>query len=66
MLTLYFTLPLKTPVKAKALALEVFDPTYFVDFAFAEKDPVSLVGAPAGCQMTLPRPQATARTSRRS
>ena len=49
-LTLHFVLPLKTPVKAKALNLEVFDPTYFVDFALAEKDPVSLEKAPAGCQ----------------
>ena len=47
-LTLHFVLPLKTPVKTKALNLEVFDPTYFVDFALAEKDPVSLEKAPAG------------------
>src|SRR3954451_634334 len=41
-LTLHFVLPLKTPVKAKTLNLEVFDPSYFVDFALAEKDAVSL------------------------
>ncbi len=28
-LTLHFTLPLKTPVKPKQLALEVFDPEFF-------------------------------------
>ena len=37
-LTLHFLLPLKAPVKAKTLELEVFDPSYFVDFSLAEKD----------------------------
>src|ERR1700692_2410961 len=40
LLTLHFTLPLKTPVKAKALALEVFDPEFFIDFKFANTHPV--------------------------
>jgi ABC-type uncharacterized transport system substrate-binding protein len=56
-LTLFFVLPLKTPLKAKSLDLEVFDPTYFVDFALAEKDPVSLEQAPAGCHLNLTKPQ---------
>jgi ABC-type uncharacterized transport system substrate-binding protein len=56
-LTLHFTLPLKTPVKSKELALEVYDPTFFVDFALAEKDPIRLVGAPADCQFSLQRPK---------
>jgi len=56
LLTLHFTLPLKVPVKSKELVLEVFDPTFFVDFKFAEKDPVKLVGAPATCQMSFQRP----------
>jgi ABC-type uncharacterized transport system substrate-binding protein len=56
LLTLHFTLPLKTPVKAKALALEVFDPEFFIDFKFAEKDPVRLVGAPTTCRMKFLRP----------
>lgn len=55
-LTLYFTLPLKIPVKSKELAVEVFDPSYFIDFAFEEKDPVKLVDAPAGCQIKFQRP----------
>ena len=55
-LTLHLTLPLKTPVKTKTLALEVFDPAYFIDFKFADKDPIKLVGAPAACQMKLQRP----------
>jgi ABC-type uncharacterized transport system substrate-binding protein len=56
-LTLHFILPLKSPVKAKTLNVEVFDPTYFVDFALDEKDPVSLEKAPAGCQFTVGKPQ---------
>ena len=55
-LTLYFTLPLKTPVKPKELVLEVFDPSFFIDFKLAEKNPIKLVGAPAACQMKFERP----------
>jgi ABC-type uncharacterized transport system substrate-binding protein len=58
-LTLNFTLPFKSPVKAKDLNLEIYDPTYFVDFAFAEKDPFALVGAPAPCKFTVARPNET-------
>jgi ABC-type uncharacterized transport system substrate-binding protein len=56
LLTLHFTLPLKIPVKPKQLALEVFDPEFFIDFTFADADPVRLVGAPAACRMTFQRP----------
>jgi len=56
LLTLYFTLPLKAPVMAKQLSLEVFDPSFFIDFKLADKDPIKLVGAPAACRMTLQRP----------
>lgn len=55
-LTLHFTLPLKNPVKPKQLMLEVFDRSFFIDFKMTDKDPVKLVGAPAGCQMKLERP----------
>ena len=55
-LTLHFTLPLKTPVRPRELALEVFDPSYFIDFSFADKNPIQLVGAPAACQMKFQRP----------
>jgi ABC-type uncharacterized transport system substrate-binding protein len=55
-LTLHFTLMLKTPVKPRELVLDVFDPEFFIDFTFADKDPVKLVGAPAACQMTFQRP----------
>ena len=55
-LTLHFTLPLKTPLKPKQLVLEVFDRSFFIDFQMAKDNPVKLVGAPAGCQMKLDRP----------
>src|SRR5690242_9651490 len=56
LLTLHFTLPLKAPVKAQAVDFEVFDPTWFVDFSFAEKEPVTLVGAPSACTLAVLRP----------
>jgi ABC-type uncharacterized transport system substrate-binding protein len=55
-LTLHFTLPFTAPVKAKNLGIEIYDPTYFVDFALAEKDPVKLVGAPAQCKLMVTQP----------
>ncbi len=55
-LTLHFTLPFKAPVKAKALDLEVYDPEFFIDFGFAEKDPVRLVSAPAQCTAAVEKP----------
>lgn len=55
-LTLHFTLPFRAPFKTAKLALEVFDPSYFIDFQMAKGDPVRLVDAPAGCKMNLVRP----------
>src|SRR4030088_40652 len=55
-LVLHFTLPLKTPIKTRQLAVEIFDPTYFVDFALQKQDPIRLVGAPASCSMEIQRP----------
>jgi ABC-type uncharacterized transport system substrate-binding protein len=56
LLVLHFTLPLKAPVKSKVFALEVFDPTFFVDFKLADKEPVKLVGAPTACIFDFQRP----------
>jgi ABC-type uncharacterized transport system substrate-binding protein len=56
-LTLHFTLPFKTPVKAKALDVEVYDPDFFIDFGFAEKDQVRLVNAPAQCSASVAKPR---------
>jgi ABC-type uncharacterized transport system substrate-binding protein len=55
-LTLYFTLPLEKPIKSKNLQVDIYDPTYFVDFSFAEKDPVALKNAPAACKLAVARP----------
>jgi ABC-type uncharacterized transport system substrate-binding protein len=56
-LTLNFTLPFKTPVKAKELKLEIYDPTIFVDFSFDKATPVHLVGAPAQCKLNTELPR---------
>lgn len=64
-LTLHFTLPLKAPAKPKQLALEVYDPSYFIDFSFADKDPIKLVGAPAACQMKFERPNEASANAKR-
>jgi ABC-type uncharacterized transport system substrate-binding protein len=55
-LILNFTLPFKQPVKAKLLKIEIYDPTIFVDFEFAKKTPVHLVGAPAACKLDVALP----------
>jgi len=55
-LTLHFTLPLKMPVKSRQLVLEIYDPTYFIDFSLVKTDPVRLIGAPAGCNLAVARP----------
>jgi ABC-type uncharacterized transport system substrate-binding protein len=55
-LTLHFTLPFKAPFSTKQLVLEVFDPSYFIDFSLEKTDPIKLVGAPATCKMGIQRP----------
>jgi ABC-type uncharacterized transport system substrate-binding protein len=50
------TLPFKTQIKAKELKVEVYDPTIFVDFEWAKKEPVHLVGAPhCKADVVMPR-----------
>ena len=61
-LTLHFTLPFKTPVQTRNLTVEIYDPTWFVDFGFAEKNPVALVGAPPQCKLTLQKPSGSTAT----
>lgn len=56
-LTLHFTLPFAKPVKAKELKVDIYDPTIFVDFEFAKKDPVALAGAPSGCKLDVVLPR---------
>jgi len=55
--TLHFTLPFKTPVKAKLLKIDIYDATIFVDFSFAKDKPVSLVGAPGACKLDVVPPR---------
>lgn len=55
-LVLHFTLPFKAPFKASRLSFEIFDPSYFVEFALQKQDPFRLVGAPQGCNVTVQRP----------
>ena len=55
-LTLYFILPLQTPVDAKLAPVDVkiYDPDFFIAFDYVLKNPVNLDGAlPAGCAMDL-------------
>ncbi|WP_440637004.1 DUF1007 family protein [Bradyrhizobium sp. PUT101] len=54
-LTLHFTLPLKTPVKAKYVRLTIFDRSFFIDFRLAKEHPLKLIGAPTGCEVWLRR-----------
>ena len=54
-LTLHFTLPFKSPLKARQLKVEIYDPTIFVDFAFAKQSPVKLVGGPK-CKLDVALP----------
>lgn len=56
-LTLHFTLALKAPVKqGGSITFEINDPTFFVDFQLADKDPIMFVGAPKGCSAEVKRP----------
>lgn len=60
-LILTFDLPLASPAKAdRAFLLEVYDPTFFVDFTVAEgDDAIRLDGAPKGCAVNVTRPKPT-------
>jgi ABC-type uncharacterized transport system substrate-binding protein len=55
-LTLNFTLPVKTPVKAKELKIDIYDPSIFIDFEFDKKDPGKLVGG-NHCKMDVVYPR---------
>ena len=65
-LTLHFTLPLKAPLKAPSVLIEIYDPEIFVDLEFAKGTPVSLIGAPPECKLSVQPPhQPTAAEQRR-
>ena len=51
---LHFTLPLLEPTKTgRFMSLQIYDPTYFVDFELAARDPVDLADPPSGCSKTV-------------
>jgi ABC-type uncharacterized transport system substrate-binding protein len=56
MLTLNFTLPLKEPVASKDLQIDIYDPEFFVNFAFPENAVVKLTGAPTACNVKTQKP----------
>jgi ABC-type uncharacterized transport system substrate-binding protein len=62
-LTLHLTMPFKHPVLAKQLVIEVFDPEFFVDFGFADNNPVKLANAPANCSVSTEKPEDPSFTS---
>lgn len=58
-LTLHFTLPLATPLdpKGKDIAIDVYDPSFFVAFGFATEQPVKVAGTlPPGCKVDIEKP----------
>ena len=55
---LHFTLPLKVATATGSFfSLQVYDPTYFVDFEYDKVDSVKLVDAPAGCSVSVAKPR---------
>ena len=56
-LTLFYTLPLMQPVKPDkdGVKIEIYDPSYFVDYQLVEKDPAVLKDAPAACTLDVKR-----------
>jgi ABC-type uncharacterized transport system substrate-binding protein len=56
--TLRYFLPLKSPALNRTVALEIYDPTFFISFGLAEgNDAVTLAGAPQGCATSITRPK---------
>jgi ABC-type uncharacterized transport system substrate-binding protein len=58
LLTLHFTLPLAAPLdpKEEQVAVDVYDPSFFVAFGFATETPVKLAGAASGCAAEIEKP----------
>ena len=53
---LSFTLPLQTPASAKKVfSMQIYDPTFFVDFEMEENTDkaIALAGAPSGCSASI-------------
>jgi ABC-type uncharacterized transport system substrate-binding protein len=58
LLTLHFTLPLEAPLdpKAEQVAIDVYDPSFFVAFGFATDAPVKITGTGHGCAAEIQKP----------
>jgi ABC-type uncharacterized transport system substrate-binding protein len=56
LLTLHFDLPLKEAVPLRQAIIEVYDPSYYVEFKFANDAALSLASAPAGCSGKVQKP----------
>jgi ABC-type uncharacterized transport system substrate-binding protein len=55
-LTLNFTLPLKSAAKLQTMELVIYDPLYYLDFSFPEKES-ALPHAPPSCKLTVSKGQ---------
>jgi ABC-type uncharacterized transport system substrate-binding protein len=57
-LTLHFTLPLEKPLDPKVhhVAVDVYDPSFFVAFGFASDAPLKISGAAPGCTAEVQKP----------
>ncbi len=55
LLTLHFALSVKPALTPTSLAIELYDPSYFVDMRFADGSPVELVHAPSNCRFSITR-----------
>jgi ABC-type uncharacterized transport system substrate-binding protein len=56
--TLSYFLPLKSPSAIKTMAIEIYDPTFFISFSLADgDDAVKLASAPPGCATNVSRPK---------
>ena len=56
-LTLHFTLPLKTPMKAQDVQIEISDPSYFVDFSFEKATRSRWSARRPDCKLEVARPE---------
>ncbi|WP_373236136.1 DUF1007 family protein [Cohaesibacter celericrescens] len=58
-LVLHFTLPVVADVKVEQeVLLDVYDPSFFVDFSFAAKEPAKLTSAHQGCSIRVKQAEA--------
>ncbi len=63
-LTLHFTLPLKTKAPKGSFSLEIYDQSFFIDIGFADEKSVALVNPPAGCTADVYAPSQSQASSR--